>query len=282
MFARSPRRWVAFIMPAFLSTLAGCSSVDTAAPGRAASSTAVQSSSAAPAPGPSSTSLSSAPPRVGVDALSPAVRGKTVLVVGDSWAGYFGDGMSKVASEKNVIVNAGLGGCGIMLPDWIAGKKPPQACLEWPVKWPEYMNKYQPDAVLLRTGNWDVVPQEFDGKGVELTIEHPLFRQRFERNMDLAISILTKNGTPVYLTNMVNAKGGWNKLTKTMNREVQEIAEKYKDKGVHLLDLNAELCNANGCPETLQGHALYDETHHPADWSRDRLSKWILNSMFTR
>jgi hypothetical protein len=189
--------------------------------------------------------------------------------------------MSEVASGKNVIVNAGLGGCGIMLPDMIAGKKPTPACLEWPEKWPEYMKKYQPDAVLLRTANWDIVPQEFDGKGVELTIEHPMFRKRFQGNMDLAINILTQNGTPVYLTNMAVTDGAWKKLALAMNREVQKIAEKYKDKGVRFLDLNAELCNASGCPKFLQGHALYDETHHPADWSRDRLAKWILNSMFT-
>jgi len=223
-----------------------------------------------------------APPPVGEATLSPAIQKKTVLVVGDSWAGYFGDGMSKVASDKNVIVNGGLGGCGIMLPDTIAGKKPTPACLEWPEKWPEYMEKYQPDAVLLRTAHWDSTPQSFDGKGVDLSIEHPAFRKRFDKNMALAIKILTRNNTPVFLTNMPIARSDWRNRSLKMNQAVQEIAERYQNRGVRLLDLNAQLCNDNGCPEVLQGHALYDETHHPADWSRDRLAKWILNSMFAK
>ncbi|MEV7003988.1 SGNH hydrolase domain-containing protein [Streptomyces sp. NPDC093982] len=204
-----------------------------------------------------------------------------MLVAGDSWAGYFGDGMIKVASKNNVIVNAGLGGCGIMLPNVIGGKKPNPSCLEWPEKWPEYMTKYRPDAVLMRTATWDMTPQSFGEYSVALTIEHPVFRKRFEKNMNHAIEILTKHGTPVYLTNTTIGTGVWRDLSLTMNREIARIANKYKGKGVYLLDLNAELCNDSGCPKAVDGHGVYDELAHPADWSRDRLAKWILNSMFS-
>ncbi|MFJ8795623.1 SGNH hydrolase domain-containing protein [Streptomyces sp. NPDC102462] len=212
--------------------------------------------------------------------LSPAVKGKTVLVVGDSWAEYIGRGMAKVASKGNVIVNAGLSGCGIMLPDTVTGGKKTPPCLKWPQDWPKYMKQYKPDAVLLRTATMDMNAQSFDKSGVEITIDYPQFRKRFFKNMGQAIDILTQNGTPVYLTN-ARDQSAWKVQSRKMNEAVQEIGEMYKDRGVHLLDLRAQLCNDNGCPSTVAGHKLYDNTDHPADWSRDRLATWILNKMFT-
>ncbi|MFJ8795624.1 hypothetical protein [Streptomyces sp. NPDC102462] len=138
----------------------------------------------------------------------------------------------------------------------------------------------QAGCVLLRTTNWDLTPQSFDGSEVEFTIEYAKFRQRFFTNMGQAIDILTQNGTPVYLTNGRIETGGWKNLSLKMNDAVRQVAEKYKAKGVHLLDLTAQLCNDNGCPPVMDGHRLYDETGHPADWSRDRLATWILNEMF--
>lgn len=225
-------------------------------------------------------SLGSAPPRGGDAKLSPAARGKTVLVVGDSWAQYIGTGMSEVTAGDSVIVNAGLSGCGIMLPYSHAGKEPPAACLEWPEKWPEYMKKYQPDAVLVRTANWDLTAQTITRTGVDITIKNTEFRKRFDKNVDRALGILTQNGTPVYLTNAKLASADLKPLTVEMNRAVREVAERHRGHGVHLLDLAAQLCNDQGCPEVLNGHKVYDETGHPAPWSRDRLARWILNSMF--
>ncbi|MFJ8795625.1 hypothetical protein [Streptomyces sp. NPDC102462] len=138
------RRWAAVTVPALLLAVAGC--------GLMSNESGPQDPAAAPLPSPAvsaspSSSLGTAPPPVGDAQLSPAVKGKSVLVVGDSWARYFGDGMTKIASDKNVIVNAGLGGCGIMLPDTVqGGKKSQSICLKWPQEWPKYMKQYKPDA----------------------------------------------------------------------------------------------------------------------------------------
>ncbi|MDN3026042.1 SGNH hydrolase domain-containing protein [Streptomyces sp. S.PB5] len=213
--------------------------------------------------------------------LSPAVKGKTVLVVGDSWAANFGTGMSKIASADNMIVNAGLGGCGIMMPHSVAGKKATPACLEWPEKWPQYMAMYKPDAVLLRTATWDMYPQAFSESDAELTIEYPAVRARFEKYMDRAIRILTENNTPVYLTNAkIGGVNSSNSQSLAMNKAVREFAEKNAGRGVHLLDLAAQLCNNAGCPPVAASQKVYDKTDHPTPWSRDRLAAWILNSMF--
>ncbi|MFE7975710.1 SGNH hydrolase domain-containing protein [Streptomyces shenzhenensis] len=280
MFTRSSRRWAGVTVPALLLAVAGCGVWgNDSAQGTPAA--APLPSLSVPASASPSSSLGSAPPPVGEAELSSAVQGKKVLVVGDSWAEYFGEGMAKVASGGNVIVNAGMGGCGIMMPDTVqGGKKSGEACLKWPKEWPQYMKQYKPDAVLLRTANWDMTPQSFDRSGVELSMEHVPFRQRFFKNMGRAIDILTQNGTPVYLTNARIQTDSWKNLSLKMNDAVQQVADKYKDKGVHLLDLRAQLCNDNGCPPVLDGHKLYDVTGHPANWSRDRLATWMLNAMF--
>ncbi|MGI5444013.1 SGNH hydrolase domain-containing protein [Streptomyces shenzhenensis] len=283
MFTRSSRRWAGVTVPALLLAVAGCGvwGNDSAQGTPAAAPLPSLSAPASASPSASrSVSLGSATPPVGEAELSPAVQGKKVLVVGDSWAAYFGAGMAKVASDGNVIVNAGLSGCGIMLPDTMRGKKTEPACLKWPKEWPQYMKQYKPDAVLLRTANMDMNGQSFDNSGVNLTIEYPAFRERFIKNTGRAIDILTQNGTPVYMTNARIQTGSWKNLSLKMNDVVQEVADRYKDKGVHLLDLRAQLCNDNGCPSVAGGHKLYDETDHPAEWSRDRLSIWLLNAMF--
>jgi hypothetical protein len=204
-----------------------------------------------------------------------------VLVAGDSWAGSIAKGMAKVASDSNVIVNAGLDQCGIMLPySQAGGKKPPTACLEWPVRWSQYMKKYEPDAVLLQTANWDMTPQAITKSGADRTISQPAFRKRFNQNMDRAINILTENGTPVYITNTTVATGNKRKISLAMNEAIQEIAEKYKSRTVRLLDLSAEMCNANGCPLVADGHKVYDQKGRPTSWSRERIARWALNTMF--
>ncbi|MEV7003655.1 SGNH hydrolase domain-containing protein [Streptomyces sp. NPDC093982] len=213
--------------------------------------------------------------------MSSAVQRKTVLVVGDSWAGSIAKGMDKVASDSNVIVNAGLDQCGIMLPySQAGGKKPPATCLEWPVKWSQYMKKHKPDAVLLRTANWDMTPQAITKSGADRTISHPAFRKRFNQNMNRAIDILTENGTPVYITNTPVATGKMRKVSLAMNEAIQGVADKGNSRGVYLLDLSAEMCNDNGCPLVADGHKVYDEKGRPTSWSRDRIARWALNAMF--
>lgn len=222
-------------------------------------------------------------PPLGEAKLDPSVRGKTVLVVGDSWAGNLAEGMSAVSGGKNRIIDAGLGGCGIMLPRTQMGHEPPAVCAEWPFKWPAYMKKYKPDAVLLRTGNWDIVSQTFEGIPFEVDVTNPIFRERYRMEMERAISILTANDTPLYLTNVrISEDEQYHVRTLAMNHTVRKVAKANENKGVRLLNLTKQMCNDHGCPVNLQGHYLFDESGHPAKWARDRLANWILNSMFAK
>ncbi|MEV7004390.1 SGNH hydrolase domain-containing protein [Streptomyces sp. NPDC093982] len=275
MVTRSVRRELALLTPVLLWAASGCATTPPS------STQQVEASPSAPAPAPAATERTqeSAPPSVGEAALSPTVRGKTVLVVGDSWAGSLGAGMSKIAAPDNVVITAKLGGCGIIMPYSVAGrvtKETNTPCLEWRTKLPQYMERYKPDAVLFGTAAWDAIPQAFNASGVELSIEHPRVRARFETHAGRALDILARGNAPVYL---INARDD-SPAHRVMNDEVQKISNKYKSEGVRLLDLKAQLCVNKSCPRVLRGKKVYDASDRPAPWSRDRLAKWILNSMF--
>ncbi|MEU6220518.1 SGNH hydrolase domain-containing protein [Streptomyces sp. NPDC047022] len=217
-------------------------------------------------------------PPLGSPSLSPAVTGKTVLVVGDSWSASIGRGMSEVGASHNTVVNAGLGGCGIMLP---VGKETPETCRKWPVQWPSYLKKYQPDATLLTVGFWDVTPQRLAGDAEPLDLTSPAHEKAFRERLNQAISILTSRNTPLYLmTSHQVGNPKYRASALVMNRVLREASAKHP--GVRLLDLRGQLCNDKGCPRVLAGTQVYDPTVHPTKPARARLANWALNAMFTR
>jgi len=217
-------------------------------------------------------------PALGSPSLSRAVTGKTVLVVGDSWSASIGLGMSEVAASRNTIVNAGLGGCGILLPP---GKETPAACRTWPIQWPAYLKKYKPDATLLTVGFWDVTPQRLAGDQEARDLTSPTHEAAFRDRLGQAISILTSRNTPLYLmTSQQVGNPKYRSSALVMNRLLREAAAKHP--GVRLLDLRGQLCNDAGCPRVLAGTKVYDPTEHPTKPARARLADWALNTMFAK
>ncbi|MFD9220235.1 SGNH hydrolase domain-containing protein [Streptomyces sp. NPDC060064] len=206
------------------------------------------------------------------------MTGKTVLVVGDSWSASIGQGMSEVATSRNTVVNAGLGGCGILLP---VGKENPEACRAWPTQWPSYLAKYKPDATLLTVGFWDVTPQRLAGEEETRDLTSPSHETTFRDRLNQAISILTSRDTPLYLmTSQQVGNPKYRSSALVMNRVLREASAKHP--GVRLLDLRGQLCNDDGCPDVLAGTQVYDPTEHPTKPARARLANWALNAMFAK
>ncbi len=118
--------------------------------------------------------------------LAPGVRGLTLLVVGDSWARNLGVGLADADRDRrNVVVNAGEPGCGLMQPVRIQRQgrllPAPARCNRWPERWQDLVSKYRPGAALLEVGFWDgqdsqVVPGTKDVS----SITGPAFRRRFD------------------------------------------------------------------------------------------------------
>lgn len=212
-------------------------------------------------------------PQLGDVALSSGTKGLTVLVVGDSLARALGEGMSAVSEGQHVrIVNAAIGGCGLLLPveQRVEGELKPTdpQCNAWPDKWPALVKKYDPDAIYLTTSFWDTAQQMIEPNGKEGTLADPEFQDRWLTNATRAIKILSADGATVYFDDL-NEPG----LHGVQGRAVRESTS------AHLLPLYAQMCADAGCPPRIGGIQVLDDTGHPAGESRDRLARWILNSI---
>ncbi|GAA3875795.1 hypothetical protein GCM10022381_18110 [Leifsonia kafniensis] len=216
-------------------------------------------------------------PQLGTASLDPGVKDMTVLVVGDSLARAFGSGMSEVVSDRNVtVVNAAIGGCGIMLPSQQMVNNvltDATECNQWPTEWPALLEQYQPDVVYLTTAFWDAAKQMIDDSGEPKNFEDAAFRLRYAQNVDQVLSILTSTGATVYMDNMAH----------DTNYEAQvDAVTRNADAGltVKLIDVYGQMCVSTGdCPWLINGIKVLDETGHPAGESRDRLARFILNQM---
>ncbi|MFD8395508.1 SGNH hydrolase domain-containing protein [Streptomyces sp. NPDC059680] len=195
---------------------------------------------------------------------------KKVLSVGDSWAVHMQEGM-RAASPGTVVYGEGIPGCGIRLTVDNVGS----ACNQWPVRWPQLMEEYRPDAVLLMIARWDVIPQRSTPNGPARDLTDPVERLRFEQNLDSALDILSARNTPVYVMNDVFV---YNTSSLLMNKLIEIAARHHPN--VHVLNLHDQLCHANNCPSTLLGMPVYDATWHTTHGAGMRLGAWILNQMF--
>lgn len=216
-----------------------------------------------------------ADPALGSAALDSSVDDMTVLVVGDSLAHALGEGMSAVTDSRNVtIVNAAIGGCGLLLPvqQRMNGKLSltDEECNAWPTAWPELIETHEPDAVYLTTSFWDAAPQILTQEGDEGTLDDRRFQDRWVENAKRAIGILEARGATVYLDDLNPSQ-----LHEVQRRAVEESSEHH----VALLPLYQELCTARSCPSQIDRIRVLDDTGHPSGESRDRLARWILNQM---
>ncbi|WP_369228699.1 SGNH hydrolase domain-containing protein (plasmid) [Streptomyces sp. R39] len=208
--------------------------------------------------------------------LSRTVHDKTVMVVGDSWAANLGQGMSAVTAGHSTVVNAGLGGCGIRLPE---GDDVPERCNGWQKTWPSYLKKYQPDASVLVVGYWDVEPQRMKAGEEPKDLTSPPYRAAFTAHLRRAVDLLTASGRPVYLvTSPLVTKPQVSGSAQAMNQVLREVDRQRTD--VRLLDVTGQLCNDVGCPAEINGTSVYDPTMHLAPKARDRIAAWALNSIF--
>jgi hypothetical protein len=222
---------------------------------------------------------------LGDAALAPTVQGLTLLVVGDSWARNLGVGAADADRDhRNVVVNAGEPGCGLMQPVRIRrqGKMvtAPAACNRWPEKWRDLVTKYRPTAVLLEVGYWDGQDsQQLPGQDDVTSITDPVYRQRFDAQIGRAIGVLSAGGARVYVPTVIDGEGSSRANSDAMNAALTAAVRRYPH--AELLDLHDQMCTAaKACASEIAGIRVYDETGHPSGTAHDRLGAWILNSIY--
>jgi hypothetical protein len=220
---------------------------------------------------------------LGDTALAPGVQGIKLLVVGDSWARNLGVGAADAdRARRNVVVNAGEPGCGLMQPVRIRRQghmiAAPAQCNRWPERWHGLVARYRPTAVLLEVGYWDGQDsQQLPGRTGVQSITDAGFRRRFDAQLDRAIGVLSAGGARVYLPTVVDNPDAARANSDAMNAAVQAAVRRNPVHAV-LLDLHGQLCTeAKVCPREAGGVQIYDDTGHPSAAAHDRLGAWILN-----
>jgi hypothetical protein len=221
---------------------------------------------------------------LGDASLAPTTRGLTLLVVGDSWARNLGVGAADADRDhRNVVVNAGEPGCGLMQPVRIRRQgrmvAAPATCNRWPEKWRDLVTRYRPAAVLLEVGYWDGQDsQQLPGQDDVKSITDPVYRHRFDAQIGRAIGILSAGGAKVYVPTVIDNQGSSRANSDAMNTTA--IAAVHRNPHAELLDLHDQMCTAaKVCPGEIAGIQVYDQTGHPSGVARDRLGAWILNSI---
>ena len=222
---------------------------------------------------------------LGDTATAPQVHGLKLLVVGDSWARNLGIGAADAdRGRRNVVVNAGEPGCGLMQPTRIRRQgrmvAAPAKCNQWPERWRDLVARYHPSAALLEVGYWDGQgSQQIPGTSGVRSIGDPVFRRRFDAQIDRAVAILGAGGGKVYLPTVIDNADAARADSDAMNAAVQAAVR--RNPGAALLDLHGQLCTpAKVCPRRVGGVAVYDDTGHPSAAARDRLGAWILDSVY--
>jgi hypothetical protein len=221
---------------------------------------------------------------LGDTALAPKARGMTVLVVGDSWARYLGNGLTRAdRRHRNTVVNAGEAGCGLMRPEQIRIRgrmaAAPKRCNAWPQRWKGLVAKYRPAAVVLEVGFWDsLASQRLPGDRKVRSIIDPAFQKRFDRQLDRAIRVLGARGAPVFVPNVIDNSGAARANSDAMNGAVREAVRRNRQ--ARLLDVRGQLCApTKRCPVKVGNVQVYDRTGHPSAPAQARLGAWILNTV---
>jgi hypothetical protein len=221
---------------------------------------------------------------LGDTSLAPSVRGLRLLVVGDSWARNLGVGAAEADRDRrNVVVNAGEPGCGLMQPARVRRQgrmiAAPALCNRWPERWRDLVTRYRPTAALLEVGYWDGQDsQQLPGHDGVRSITDPVFRRRFDAQVDRAVGVLSAGGAKVYLPTVIDNTDASRANSDAMNAAVRAAVQRNPRAG--LLDLHGQLCTARKvCPGEIAGIQVYDDTGHPSRAAHDRLGSWILNSI---
>lgn len=226
------------------------------------------------------------PPQFGTNALITQGRsGVRLMLVGDSWARNLGIALAKVDSTHRLsILNMGKGGCGIAdaKRERSAEKgefETPIDCLMWHDTWRNTVEHVRPEVAILNVGNWDQAPQDFNGTGEFVGACHPLFAERYSRQLDRAVAALGERGARVFVLTIRDNDGRDDSGPDCMNGLLRAVVARHAAKGVQLLDQYAQLCTNHLCPNFGDGEPVYDVSGHLGFKAQRRIAIWVLNSV---
>jgi peptidoglycan/LPS O-acetylase OafA/YrhL/lysophospholipase L1-like esterase len=101
--------------------------------------------------------------------------------------------------DVNALAWAPLG-CGIMAAEKVNGIAPDAECSEWPARWSTFLDKIDPEVVVLQFGEWDVGALTIDG--VTIQPGDPAYATALSRAIDKARAVATRRGARLVLLDM--------------------------------------------------------------------------------
>jgi peptidoglycan/LPS O-acetylase OafA/YrhL len=208
-----------------------------------------------------------------------------IMVAGDSWGLRTAYGLTVMAPPRPAqVFNAAQPSCGIADPLSEAGYagvfRPTAQCLAWRTKWAAMISEQHPDAVIFNIGNWDQASQQLVVGGPYVQSCDSGFRARYRTQLHQALSVLTMNQTPVFMTNVRDNDGAARANSDCMNSMLTSAAASFSGDGVYLLDLRQRLCgSSHTCPPVVHGPRVYDETGHLYIGTQVDINAWELQAI---
>lgn len=122
-----------------------------------------------------------------------------VMIVGDSVAGTLGLGFETVGPDHNFSVwNRGQLGCGLFYGGSVfegGALVPVDPACDWRASWPEQLDTFKPDIVVMLVGAWDILDREVGDHTVRFgTVEYD---NSFLQQLDDATTLLGSRGAKV-------------------------------------------------------------------------------------
>ncbi|MGH9025544.1 MAG: acyltransferase family protein [Acidimicrobiia bacterium] len=212
-----------------------------------------------------------------------------VLVLGDSVAKQFGDGLSAIGAEKGLVVdNKASLGCAIARGDAVRGPEGelPLNC-PWEQFWGEWTAEMQPNFVVLYTGQFDIVDKHVDGEW--LTVGSDEYDEYFRQELAAAREAVTATGARLVLltSNYSDPALSPSGETAYSDDNVDTLNDQLRDFGAHhpddviVLDLNKYISPDGQYTEAIDGLGgiREDDNVHFNATGQAYISDWLARKL---
>lgn len=220
------------------------------------------------------------------------IGGPRIMIVGGSVAVGIGQGLQRWALETKdaSVFNAARRGCGIArggrLEDQF--KRRGDKCDDWPELWARQIDDFDPDAVVVLTGGWDIAERKRPAWERTRIIGDEVYDAWLASEFALAVDVLSSRGarvvwltTPCY-QKFARGTGVWDpERVHKLNEIIQALAEE-RDPDAAVLDLFDQVCPGGEFTDTLGGitPARPDGAHF-SDAAADWLARWLGPELLT-
>jgi peptidoglycan/LPS O-acetylase OafA/YrhL len=218
----------------------------------------------------------------------PAGRAPRVMVVGDSVGFDVGSALDLEKSTGVLALNRAIPACtlGRTASEWrhrgITGEPEHPRCRQWDRTWPEALDRFHPDAVVLAFAGPPSDELRLDGQWRPVC--GPEVARYWRAEVDAAIRVLSSRGAVVFLTAPAPHRSPYfndadNEHLACLGRVYREAAKAHPGT-TRLLRLDEWVCPGGRCHDEVEGVKLRHDGVHFIDGARPVLARWVAAQVF--